>query len=102
MALFLFLSAFLNLPIGKDTMQFPIMEGRIYEPYHKEFIMEKPRGILLSIDVSNTCGDSKNTVKVSFIDCDCKFFVPNAFTPNHDGHNDLFASIEVQCCTIFQ
>jgi gliding motility-associated-like protein len=43
-----------------------------------------------SVDVSNVCGSTTSSLKVSTINCACKFFIPNIFTPNHDGKNDLF------------
>jgi gliding motility-associated-like protein len=43
-----------------------------------------------SVRVSNQCGISAASVNVKFKSCDCHFSVPNAFTPNNDGKNDLF------------
>lgn len=42
------------------------------------------------VQVSNNCGATKDTIKVSYENCACKFFMPTAFTPNRDGKNDIF------------
>lgn len=43
----------------------------------------------LSVKNNNGC-TSWDTVEVSIVKCECDFYVPNAFTPNDDGLNELF------------
>ncbi|MBS1771540.1 MAG: gliding motility-associated C-terminal domain-containing protein [Bacteroidetes bacterium] len=45
---------------------------------------------MYSVTVTNVCGVYKDSVYVSFIECDCEPLVPTAFTPNADGLNDMF------------
>ena len=42
------------------------------------------------VDVTNNCGSVSDTINVSVGDCNCKIYVPNAFTPDNDGLNDVF------------
>ena len=48
---------------------------------------------LYSVQATNICGTSIDSVNVQYQKCDCSFYVPSAFTPNHDGVNDLFRPI---------
>jgi len=48
------------------------------------------------VEVKNQCGISKDSIFVAFEDCECYLYIPNAFTPNNDGLNDIF-NIESQC-----
>ncbi len=43
-----------------------------------------------SVDVSNTCGITSSSIVIVYENCDCKFYMPSAFTPNNDGTNDIF------------
>ena len=39
---------------------------------------------------NKSCGEQIDSVKVVFRACDCEMLIPNSFTPNEDGKNDLF------------
>jgi gliding motility-associated-like protein len=39
---------------------------------------------------ANNCGIVADSITVEFESCDCEVYVPNAFTPNRNGLNDLF------------
>ena len=42
------------------------------------------------VSISNTCGIDYDTCEVFYEDCRQQIWVPNAFTPNNDGLNDVF------------
>ena len=46
--------------------------------------------------ISNACGSSQSTMVVDTGDCYCKPFIPNSFTPNNDGRNEIF-NVEAPC-----
>jgi len=43
-----------------------------------------------TVQVTNTCGTTEGSSIVKYENCACKFYVPTGFTPNGDGHNDVF------------
>lgn len=45
---------------------------------------------LYSVNASNACNAVTATKNVQFNECPPSMFVPSAFTPNHDGLNDVF------------
>ncbi len=55
--------------------------GHDYSPQEDEIII---------LRASNICGIANDTVVVSFAECEQIIFVPNCFTPNGDGLNDVF------------
>lgn len=48
----------------------------------------------------NRCGSFTDEVTVEVIDCDCSVKVPNAFTPNGDGLNDVLAPVVAAGCNM--
>lgn len=46
--------------------------------------------------ISNSCGESSDTLIAIDEGCDCLVFVPNVFTPNHDSLNEDFGP-EISC-----
>jgi len=59
-----------------------------------------------SVTVSNSCGTTNQSVVVKYENCACQISVPNAFTPNNDGLNDIFkprfiCSLNNYSCKIF-
>ena len=45
---------------------------------------------LYSVIVANNCGTARDSVKVTFVNCQCNIILNSTITPNNDGNNDIF------------
>ncbi len=45
---------------------------------------------LFTVEGSNDCGWLRDSAYVSLVECDCRMYIPNAFSPFRDGINDVF------------
>ena len=49
-----------------------------------------------SLTVTNQCGEFEYVTNVEHVDCDCRVYIPNVFSPNGDGLND-YLELFVDC-----
>jgi gliding motility-associated-like protein len=69
-------------PDIKEPVTYQWQDGST-APY---YIVTEPG--MYSLAVSNTCGTTESSINV--LTGQCKLWMPNAFSPNNDGKNDLF------------
>jgi gliding motility-associated-like protein len=89
----------LKLDLGKDTIlcdgEFLALGSNIQaEKYNwsngsTQPTIEAEAPGTYSLTISNDCGSISDTIVLNAIDCDCSVFIPNAFSPNGDGKNDV-------------
>lgn len=51
---------------------------------------------IYSLTTTNACESLSESFEVSIKECNCVLFVPNTFTPNLDGYNDVL-KVETEC-----
>lgn len=44
----------------------------------------------IALFITNECGTYQKNYRIQKVNCECPFFIPNAFTPDDDGLNDYF------------
>ena len=65
----------------------------LLHPCHPRSIEVSEQGAYWLLVQNNNGCVSTDTLNVSFVKCECEFYVPNAFTPNSDGKNELFKPV---------
>ena len=91
----------IELDLGKDTtfcrdnVHLPLDVTSPYASYLWQdgskspvYIIEEPG--IYSVTVSNACISAADTIEITIKDCELNIIIPNIFTPNGDGVNDIF------------
>jgi len=55
------------------------------------YLAEQTDGYI--VRVTDHCGVYQDSVRLEFVDCFCEVYMPNAFSPNGDNHNDVFKPV---------
>ncbi len=83
------------------TIQPVFSEGR----FSWQDSADKPERILSQsgnyvATVTNACATVRDSVQIDYGECGCVIYTPDVFTPNADGHNDLFIPLACGDITI--
>jgi gliding motility-associated-like protein len=57
---------------------------------------------IYTVVAQNGCGKDTLTANINFTSCSCQLLLPNAFTPDGDGHNDTFRALHACEMTNFE
>ena len=49
---------------------------------------------------ANACGSHADTVEIGYRRCNCGFYVPDSFTPDRDGQNEIFTPVSNEECPL--
>lgn len=75
-----------------DVPTFPILWDNGSSEYQRVF----NRPGVYTLSASNACGLESETFRVDYKPCNCDVYLPNAFTPDNDGVNDVFF-VQTEC-----
>jgi gliding motility-associated-like protein len=76
-------AGFTIVPVGTNIISYLWSDGST----GNTFTVNEPGTI--SLTVNGECGTAEASVNIGFKECGCTVFVPNVFTPNKDGSNDV-------------
>ena len=66
---------------------------------NSDFLVQAPGGSYNVIVSANNC-TSQDIINIDFEICPCNMGIPNAFTPDNDGNNDLFRPLFENDCSL--